>query len=144
MSEGNVEAVCRLYEAFARDEFPADVIDPTVEYVNPAGAVEPGARSGVAAFRAAIEKVREGWAAWQMEPERLVSVGNQVAVVVRYRARGRASGLELEGRESALWTFREGNVVRYEWFHEPADAFAAVGLELGTMSWSARYFSGDV
>jgi ketosteroid isomerase-like protein len=33
------------------------------------------------------------------------------------------------GRESALWTLRDGKVVRYEWFHEPTDAFRAVGVE---------------
>jgi ketosteroid isomerase-like protein len=129
MSRESEAAVTRIYEAFARDEFPAELIDLNVEYANPAGAVEPGVRNGLAAFRAAVEKVREGWATWHMELERLASLGNQVAVVVRYRARGRTSGLELEGRESALWTFREGKVVRYEWFHGPADALEALGLE---------------
>jgi hypothetical protein len=32
---------------------------------------------------------------------------------------------ELEGRESALLTLREGKVVRYEWFHEATDALRA-------------------
>jgi ketosteroid isomerase-like protein len=63
-----------------------------------------------------------------MESERLTAVGDQVAVAVRYRARGRATGIEVAGRESALWTLRNGKVVRYEWFHEPAEAFEAVGL----------------
>jgi ketosteroid isomerase-like protein len=55
-------------------------------------------------------------------------VGHEVAVVVRYRARGRGSGVEVQGRESALWTLRDGKVVRYAWFHEPADALEVVGL----------------
>ena len=42
--------------------------------------------------------------------------------------RGRGSGVEVEGRESALWTLRDGKVVRYAWFHEPADALEAAGL----------------
>jgi ketosteroid isomerase-like protein len=120
-----VEIVRSFYEAIARDEFPASVIDPEVEYVNPAGAVEAGTRHGVPAFRSAVDKVFEGWATWAMKPEQLVAVGNQVAVVVRYRARGRTSGVELEGCESALFTLREGRVVRYEWFHEPGDALSA-------------------
>jgi ketosteroid isomerase-like protein len=57
-----------------------------------------------------------------MEPEQLTAVGDTVVVVVRYRARGLASGIEVEGRESALFTLRDGRVVRYEWFHEPSDA----------------------
>jgi ketosteroid isomerase-like protein len=53
--------------------------------------------------------------------------GDRVAVLVRYRARGRGSGAEVEGSESALFTFREGRVARYEWFHGEADAFEALG-----------------
>ena len=64
-----------------------------------------------------------------MEPEQFSPVGNQVAVVVSYRARARSSGIEVEGRESALLTIRHGKVVRYEWFHGPDDALKAVGLE---------------
>jgi ketosteroid isomerase-like protein len=48
-----------------------------------------------------------------MEPERFDSVGNQVAVVLRYTARGRSSGVLVEGRKSAPWTLRDGRVVRY-------------------------------
>ena len=33
------------------------------------------------------------------------------------------------GRESALWTLRDGRVVRYAWFHEPADALEAAGVQ---------------
>ena len=79
-------------------------------------------------FRGAVEKVFEGWATWDMEPEQLVAVRNQVAVVVRYRARGRTSGVELEGRESALFTLRAGKVVRYEWFHDPGEALSAADV----------------
>ena len=52
---------------------------------------------------------------------------------VRYRARGRGSGVEVEGRESALWTLRDGRVARYAWFHEPADALEAVERREGEL-----------
>jgi predicted ester cyclase len=61
----------------------------------PTGRFEAGTRHGVSAFRKAVEKVFEGWATWEMEPEQLVAVCDQVAVVVRYHARGRTSGVEL-------------------------------------------------
>jgi ketosteroid isomerase-like protein len=130
MSEENVRVVRSFYDAWARDELPGpiELMDREIEYVNPAGAVEPGTRRGVAAFSRAIERVFEGWETWEAEPEELSGVGNQVAVTVRYRARGRGSGVEVEGRESALWTLRKGKVVRYAWFHEPADALEAAGL----------------
>ncbi len=130
MSQQNIEIVQRFYDAWARDELPGpiELMDTEIEYVNPAGAVEPGTRRGLDAFRGAIEKVFEGWETWQMAPEEFTAVGDQVAVVVRYRARGRGSGVEVEGHESALWTLRGGRVVRYAWFHQPADAFEAAGV----------------
>ena len=130
MSQENVEVVRRFYDAWARDEFPGPVelMDPEIEYVNPAGAVEPGTRRGRAAFSRAVEKLFEGWETWQAKPEQFTAAGDQVAVVLSYRARGRGSGLEVEGRESALWTLRDGRVSRYAWFHEPGDALEAAGL----------------
>jgi len=125
MSQENVDVVRDLYEALARGEFPVEVIDSEVEYINPVGAVEPGTRHGISAFRRAVEAVLDGWETWQMEPEQFTAIGDQVAVVVRYRARGRTSGIELEGRESARLTLRDHKVVRYEWFHDPADALRA-------------------
>src|SRR5439155_17710413 len=124
ISNQNVEIVRRIYEAWGRDEYPGplEFMDRDIEYVNPAGAVEPGTRFGLSAFTRAVEKVLESWEFWRVEPEQLRAAGDQVAVVVRYRARGRGSGVEVEGRESALWTLRDGKAVRYEWFHEPTDA----------------------
>jgi len=127
----NAEVVQAIYDAWAREERPGPVelLDAQIEYVNPAGALEPGTRRGLSGFADAVEKTYEGWDAWEMKLERLHVAGDRVAVVVRYRARGRGSGVELEGRESALWTIRDGKAVRYEWFHGPTDALAAIGLE---------------
>jgi ketosteroid isomerase-like protein len=130
-SHENIAVVRSLYEAFARDELPEELVHAEVEYVNPAGAIESGTRHGLPAFRDAVEKVLEGWASWQMDPEQLTAVGEQVAVVVRYRARGRASDVELEGRESALFTLRGGKVVRYEWFQEPDAALRSAEASAG-------------
>ncbi len=130
MSQENVEVVRRFYRAWAQAEYPgpAELMDREIEYVNPAGAVEPGTRRGRAAFSAAVENMLAGWEVWDIEPEQYTPVQDQVVVVVRYRARGRGSGVEVEGRESALWTLRGGKVWRYAWFHEPGDALEAAGL----------------
>ena len=131
MSRENVEIVRGIYDAWARNEFPgpAHVFDAQIEYVNPAGAIEPGTRVGLAAFSRAVEQVFvEGWESMRYEPERFTPCGDRVAVVLRYRARGRGSGVEVEGRISALWTIRGGKVVRFEWFHGSAEALEAMGL----------------
>jgi len=129
MSDANVRAVERLYEAWARGELPGppELLDPEIEYVNPDGAIEPGTRRGLEEFAAAIARTAEGWESWLMEPEQLTAVGEHVAVVVRYRAVARASRIEVEGRESALLTVRDGRITRYAWFHGPDDALQSVG-----------------
>jgi hypothetical protein len=33
--------------------------------------------------------------------------------------------VEIVGRESALWAFRDGKVIRYEWFHDADGASKA-------------------
>jgi len=130
MSQENVEIVRSFYRAWARDDLPGPVelMDPEIEYVNPTRAVEPGTRRGLSAFKTAVERVFEGYETWQIELEEFRAVGDQVAVVVRYRARWRESGVQVEVRESALWTLRDGRVSQYAWFHEPADALEAAGL----------------
>ena len=122
------DVVMRFYDAWARGEIPGplELLDPEVEYVNPAGAIEPGTRRGVAAFTAALETVFEAYEYWRTEIESLERIGDQVVAVVSYTLKGRGSGLEIRGRESALWTLREGKVLRYEWFHGVDDAHTAI------------------
>ena len=129
MPEASIRVVERLYEAWRRGEVqgPTGLLDPEIEYVNPDGAIEPGTRHGLESFTAAIDRLFEGWSTWEMEPEEFKAAGDRVAVVVRYRATARTSGVEVEGRESALLTVRDGRIVRYEWFHGPDDALAALG-----------------
>jgi ketosteroid isomerase-like protein len=131
MSQENVEVAESFFAALLReDEDRAlNLLDPAVEYVNPDGAIEPGVRRGIDEYRAVVEKVKEGWAFWRMYPERLVPVADKVAIVYRYEAEARSSGVKLDGRESALVTLRRRKIVRYEWFHGPQDALKAVGLE---------------
>ena len=121
------DVVRRFYEAWARGEIPGppELLDPDVEYVNPAGAIEPGTRRGVAGFTAALETVFEAYEYWQTEVESLERIGDQIVAVVNYTLKGRGSGLEIRGRESALWTLRKGTVLRYEWFHGVDDARTA-------------------
>ena len=94
MSEGTVEVVRSVYEAWSRNDLPgpAHLFDEQIEYVNPPDAVEPGTRRGLPAFSQAVHDVFEGYENWQIELERLVPSGEQVAVVVRYRVHWRTSG----------------------------------------------------
>ena len=127
MAGSNAEIVRRFYEEWSAGEVPgpAEHMHADIEYVNPEGAVEPGTRRGVVGFTDAVRKTFDAWEYWRAEPVELREVGDCVVAVVRYCTRGRGSGVEIEGRESALWTFRDGKVARYQWFHGVDDAGAA-------------------
>jgi ketosteroid isomerase-like protein len=131
VSQRNIEAVEHLFEGWAQGDRPgrSDLLDPNIEYVNPDGAIEPGVRKGIEAFMAVMDSVFEAWTFWRMYPERFVDIADKVAVVIRYEAQARSSGITVDGRESALLTLRDGKIVRYEWFHGPDDALKAAGLE---------------
>jgi uncharacterized protein len=122
------DVVRAIYDAWRRGELPGpqDLLAEDIEYVNPEGAVEPGVRRGLPAFTRAVQQTFESWDVWAARPERMATAGDRVAVLVHYTARGRESGIEIEGRESALWTVRDGRATRYEWFHGPGDAFEAI------------------
>lgn len=128
MARDSASVVREIYASWGRGEIPGPpgLLDDRVEYVNPAGAVEPGTRRGLAEFAQAVEKTFESWEVWDARPERMSVRGERVAVLVRYHARGRGSGIEIDGEESALWTVRDGRAVRYEWFQRPTDAFEAM------------------
>ncbi len=62
------------------------------------------------------------------EPEELFESGDQVAAVVRVRARPKGSSAEIEIRNGHLWTLRDGRAVSMQMFPKPQEAVEAAGL----------------
>jgi hypothetical protein len=51
-------------------------------------------------------------------------------VIVPGTITGRSvSGVEVNTRQTYVWTVRDGRAVRFRWFNQLEEAFAAVGLE---------------
>ena len=71
MAQGNEQVVRAVYDAWRRGELPGppQLLDDTIDYVNPPAAIEPGTRRGLAAFTEAVERVFEGCEFWRMERE---------------------------------------------------------------------------
>jgi ketosteroid isomerase-like protein len=129
VSAANVDLVRRIYDALLQDDLDTALgfMDDEIEYLNPDYAVEPGRRHGHAGIRANVENMRAAFDYWRFQPEEFIDAGNQVVVVGTFRARGRDSGLEIERRQSRLWTIRDRKVVRYQWFDAPDEALHASG-----------------
>jgi ketosteroid isomerase-like protein len=54
--------------------------------------------------------------------------GDKVIAVLREQARGKASGLEVDRQSGWVATFRDGKVLSFEIYLDPADALDAAGL----------------
>jgi hypothetical protein len=92
MSAQDVELVRELYRRVEPDQgFPDDLIDPEIEYVNPADAVEPGIRRGREAFHAAINRVIDVYG-FEVAPEEFIDAGGVVVVLLTTCGRSAKAG----------------------------------------------------
>jgi ketosteroid isomerase-like protein len=79
-------------------------------------------------IRAGMEDWQSMWQTTRVEVESLEEVGpNQVVAVGAWHIRGRASGIEGEMPLFILFTLRDGQVARLEWFEDRDSAVAAAG-----------------
>ncbi len=131
MSQENVEIVKRLYDAWRRHGFGVvpELMDPDIEYVNPAYAVEPGTRRGYEGFMIAADAIGTIYPDRRFVPLEFHDAGNRVAVRVRVIARGTGSSVEVDTERGYAFEIHDGKVVRFAWFNEPLEALKAVGLE---------------
>ena len=81
------------------------------------------------------EAVRDVWRRWdaeweelETEIEEIVDAGDQLVLAVRYRGRGRISGVEVNDRQFEVHSLRDGRCVRKIEFPTRSEALAAVGL----------------
>ncbi|HKH13488.1 MAG TPA: nuclear transport factor 2 family protein, partial [Solirubrobacterales bacterium] len=64
-----------------------------------------------------------------LELEELIDAGEQVLVLIRFGGRGKMSGAEVEAFVWNVWTFHDGDPVRWTYFGEDrAGALEAAGL----------------
>ncbi len=125
MSEENVELVRRIYEAWEQEESARDFIAEDIEYVNPSYAVEPGTRRGRKSFRV----IRDTYEDFQIRVERYVDAGEEVVVLAQYKASGPGSGVPVSGEHGYVWTVRDGQAVRFQWFQSHREALEAAGID---------------
>ena len=129
MSEENVELVRLAYDLFNRRDIDAflDLAHPEIEW-HDHGAFDTGPIRGRDAVRAFIESGLEPWEEFQRDPEEIIDLGDdRVLGVFRARARGKASGIELDVQAADLVTITDGKFARYD-MYPVEEAFEAAGL----------------
>jgi hypothetical protein len=131
MSRANVEVVRRVHEAAMRRDVDTvlALYDPDVELdasrVQIVGQNEYRGHDGLRRF---FGEWHEAWESIDYSFEELIDAGDRVISVVTRRARGRASGADVQWPLALVWTLREGRVTRLAWFPSRDDALEAVGV----------------
>jgi ketosteroid isomerase-like protein len=130
MSEENVEIVRRVFDAFNRRDIAAflELLDPDVEWVPILAVLEGRVYRGHGDIRRWIDDLATDWEFFEVCYEDLRDLGDRVLVSGHWRARGRASGVELENPGTYLYEIKNGRVVSMRTFTDRAEALGAAGL----------------
>jgi ketosteroid isomerase-like protein len=129
MSVESLEAVRRSLEAYRRGDYVAASAYLAPDVVWEVGQELPA--QGPAAVRELWERWDSEWEELDTWAEELIDAGDHVVVVMRYRGRGRGSGVTVEDLQFEVHTFRNGACIRKAEYPTKADALEAAGLEGG-------------
>lgn len=131
MSEGDVEVVRDLVEAFNRRDLAAmtQSFDPDVEWV-PGGpaAVERTVYRGRDQVSEGFATSWEAWELFQLDEREVRDLGDSIVWLGRSRLRGGTSQVELDQEFAVHFQLREGKIVRFQGFAEWREALEAAGL----------------
>jgi ketosteroid isomerase-like protein len=129
MSQENVDKTRDFIAAYNRRDFDAAVecFDPEIEWVLPPRQRADSCR-GPDEVKRFWKGLDETFEELRLDPQESVDAGDRVAIRLRYYGRGKGSGLPIEGElYHQVTTFRDGRMVRIEYFPDWAEALEAAG-----------------
>jgi ketosteroid isomerase-like protein len=123
------ETIHTAYEAWSRRD-----VDALVEVVHPDAEARPilGANIGVSVYRGReglrewFTDLHQEWETFQTRVTRIDERGNRAVLTIDIHARGRASGVVIEGDLYHLVELREGMIMRLEAFRDKDAAMQAL------------------
>jgi uncharacterized protein len=132
VSDENVELVESAFKAWNGgdlDTFASHAAED-VAWVEVTGRPDAVAteRVGRARMREGLGSLFDAFESYRLDVEQLHDLGDRVVAIVREVARGRASGVEVDGRWGYLITVRDGEMTRIEAYRDAAVALEAAGL----------------
>ena len=132
MAASNLDLVRSIYAAWERGDYSAvDWVDPDIEYIHPDGP-EPGHWTGLAGMRTAARERLSAWDNYRPEAEDYRELdGDRVLVLIRFRGRGKTSGLDLERmrpKGATLFHVHGGKVTKIVQYLNRDRALADLGL----------------
>ncbi len=134
MSHAHEEVIREAYKAInARDieaaaAFAEALTDPTIEVRSRFAGVEGRVYRGREGIQQWFTDTEETWETIEQTPERFVEAGpDRTIAVVRFKARGKSSGVELDLEFAVTFTFRDGLMVRIDSHPSLETALEAAG-----------------
>jgi ketosteroid isomerase-like protein len=101
---------------------PGIVIDASRRVFNPA--VYEG-RDGL---RRTVQEICEAWEGFYERTDRILDLGDRVAVLQTIGGRGRVSDVHVEQKGALVWSVRDGVIERVEIFGDQAQALRELGI----------------
>jgi ketosteroid isomerase-like protein len=136
MSEENVQVARRFVDAlnaFLRGDISREVWlalwDEDAEFYPLRAQLEGESYSGHDGLMRFVAELAEDFEEVRFELDQTRDAGDEVVGIGRFRARGRASGLDLNVPFGAVQRLRRGKIVYTRLFSEPAEALRAAGIE---------------
>jgi ketosteroid isomerase-like protein len=130
VSAQNVQIIRQMVEAFNERDFEgmAQNMEPDAELYPLRAQLEGKIYRGHDGLREMLADFDQDWEFVHMDAEEFCDAGDQVVLLGRLQARGRASGVDLDVPMGFVWKLREGKVVYARSFSEQADALRDAGL----------------
>src|SRR5688572_477546 len=128
MSQGNVEIVRRMYDAYARAEFELGLsfMHPEIEFSQPVDEPGGGTYHGHDGVVQAFASWTAPWDDYRIDVEELQDFGEHVLARTSHHGRGKGSGAEVDQCIFQVWTLRDAKVVRARMYYEEAEALEAL------------------
>jgi uncharacterized protein len=117
------------YEAWNRGDVEAvmEFLDPEIRWEGYTHLPESGTLTGRDEVRAWLERFLEAWEELDIEVTEMIENDDRVIALVRFRGRGKESGVDVEsGVDAHVWTVRDGRAVAVRLYQGTRDALAAV------------------
>ena len=130
MSQENVDKTRDFIAAYNRRDFDAAVesFASEIDWVLPARQSSDSCRGPDEVIRF-WEGLDETFDELRLRPQEFIDAGDRVATRLRHYGRGKLSGAEIdEEMYHQVATFRDGKIVRLEYFGEWSEALEAAGV----------------
>jgi ketosteroid isomerase-like protein len=128
MSQQNVAIIQRSFVTWDETGEPDwDLMHEDIE-VHDHDIMDAGEYRGRAGVVRWLEDWGTAWSEFSMEPEEFLDAGERVVAVIRMRARGRGSSVQVERQDALVFELRDGKIARTDYFNDRQQALDAAGL----------------